>query len=85
MREASLRRRYGLGLGDLAALRETQGGLCAACGDELQGGRLEHVDHCHTTGRVRGILCLNCNLALGYVQDDPARLQSLIVYLAASQ
>ena len=55
---------------------EAQGGTCAVC-----DGKPEHVDHDHETGKVRGVLCFNCNQALGNVRDDPAVLQGLIRYL----
>ncbi|MDQ1705857.1 MAG: hypothetical protein QOF18_2223 [Frankiaceae bacterium] len=55
---------------------EAQGGTCAVC-----PGKPEHVDHDHETGRVRGILCFNCNQALGNVRDNPTVLKGLIDYL----
>lgn len=54
---------------------------CEACGDEFPNSRQRHLDHCHRTGRVRGVLCHHCNLALGNVKDDPQRLTLLIKYL----
>jgi hypothetical protein len=39
------------------------------------------VDHNHTTGAVRGLLCANCNLAIGYANDDPVVLRKAIAYL----
>jgi hypothetical protein len=39
------------------------------------------VDHCHTTGKVRGLLCSTCNTALGSFQDNPAYLKAAIHYL----
>jgi hypothetical protein len=62
-----LRRTYGIWLGDYRRLYDEQGGCCAGCGDFHE--RL-HVDHCHRTGRVRGLLCRVCNLALGRLRDD---------------
>ena len=59
-----------------------QAGKCAACTNLLTPGRGTHIDHDHATGRVRGLLCLQCNVALGHVQDSPERLQALIDYLA---
>ncbi|MFF3290030.1 endonuclease VII domain-containing protein [Streptomyces sp. NPDC003023] len=40
-----------------------------------------HVDHCHRTGRVRGVLCFNCNSAIGKLGDDPDTLRRAIAYL----
>jgi hypothetical protein len=59
-------------------LQEKQAGRCACCGN-LQKNLV--VDHDHDTGRVRGLLCNNCNLMIGYALDDPRRLQLGIEYL----
>jgi hypothetical protein len=55
---------------------EGQGGTCAVC-----SGKPEHVDHDHDTGQVRGILCFNCNQALGNARDDTKVLRGLARYL----
>lgn len=75
-------RRYGLSFDDYSALLISQSGLCAACG--LANPDLE-VDHCHVRGfrHVRGLLCHNCNSALGHAKDDVERLRALIGYLLA--
>jgi hypothetical protein len=79
-REYHLRRRYGIGAADVDAMIAAQGGTCAVC-----AGTPEHVDHDHATGYVRGILCFNCNQALGNVRDDVAILQGLARYLWTAQ
>ena len=56
-----------------------QDNRCAACNDALIGR--SHLDHCHTTGKIRGILCSGCNIALGHARDDVSRLRLLIAYL----
>ena len=76
-REYHLRRRYGITSADVEAMIEAQGGTCAVC-----PGKPEHVDHDHKTGRVRGILCFNCNQALGNVRHDRTVLRGLISYLS---
>ncbi|MDQ1746247.1 MAG: hypothetical protein QOD07_510 [Frankiaceae bacterium] len=53
-----------------------QGGSCATC-----DGKPEHVDHDHATGKVRGVLCFNCNQALGNVRDSVQTLTRLRSYL----
>jgi hypothetical protein len=55
--------------------------VCNACGKACNRIGEAHVDHCHATGQVRGILCFNCNAALGHVGDSKDRLLSLVAYL----
>lgn len=63
-------------------LLAAQGGVCAVCaGPPMGKGGRYHTDHCHISGRVRGLLCHKCNVALGMVNDDPDRLRDLIAYL----
>jgi hypothetical protein len=75
-RDYHLRRRYGLTSADVDAMIEAQGGTCAVC-----PGPPQHVDHDHETGEVRGILCFNCNQALGNVRDNSMVLRGLARYL----
>lgn len=72
-------KQYGISLEEYEGLLKEQNGRCAACGDELLGRN--HLDHCHTTGIIRGILCSGCNVALGHAKDDVGRLKALIRYL----
>ncbi|WP_442942261.1 endonuclease VII domain-containing protein [Nonomuraea sp. NBC_00507] len=58
---------------------EAQGGACAAC-RRVTDQNL-HVDHCHTTGKVRGLLCVGCNTALGLLAEDSERIRGLLGYL----
>jgi Recombination endonuclease VII len=76
-REYHLRRRYGIGQEEVDRMIAEQDGQCAGCGRMNP----EHVDHDHATGKVRGLLCFNCNQALGNVRDDPAVLIRLVTYL----
>ena len=76
-RHYHLKRRYGIGAAEVDALIESQGGLCPICGRDGP----EHVDHDHSTGRVRGVLCFNCNGGLGQFADDVDRLVGAISYL----
>jgi hypothetical protein len=82
-REANLRR-YGLTTETWQVLCDGQGGKCAICSNDLTvgGQKGSHVDHCHVTGKVRGILCLRCNLMLGYADDCISTLEQAIQYLA---
>ena len=72
-----LKARYGLDKATFERLDSTQGGLCAIC----RRNPAAHVDHDHTTGRVRGLLCFRCNGGLGQFNDDPMTLAMAIAYL----
>ena len=70
-------RTYGLTRLELNVLVEIQGGLCAIC----QVNPAEHVDHCHDSGKIRGVLCFTCNVALGHLKDDVQLFRRGIDYL----
>lgn len=78
-RARHLQRTYGLSVEQYAELARQQGMACAIC--EQVPDRALAVDHCHDTGRVRGLLCTPCNSALGRFGDDAERLQRAIRYL----
>lgn len=59
-----------------------QGAACAACQAAFKGTKDAHLDHCHATGKIRGVLCHACNTALGLLDDDIARLVQLAEYLS---
>lgn len=71
------RRQYGLSDQDVAALIDSQSGLCAIC----QSAPAAHVDHNHITGKIRGALCFPCNGGLGQFKDRSDILQRAITYL----
>lgn len=75
-----MRTKFGLNLDDYERMLAAQDGGCAVCGKEPVGKRL-HIDHDHDTDEVRGLLCHQCNLALGCVGDDVERLMSLAAYV----
>lgn len=74
---------YGITREQYDAMVEAQEGKCAICRRSEWGGRHNkpHVDHCHETGRVRGLLCDGCNNGLGRFGDDPERLERAAAYL----
>jgi hypothetical protein len=74
-------RRYGLTLDTYSAMRFAQGERCAICRDPLDDAAKPAVDHDHATGAVRGILCMNCNFAIGHLKDSPLRADKLAAYL----
>lgn len=87
MRNTKLMTRYGITLAQFDAMMENQNGQCAICGTtdpKRKGSRYLSVDHCHTTGVVRGLLCYKCNVALGNFEDDTDRLRRAIEYLGGS-
>lgn len=80
--DAIIRRTYGISLEEYYKLIEYQGGGCAVCGRKQEpDGRKLSIDHDHTTGKVRGILCYSCNKALGLFYDIPERLDKAAEYL----
>lgn len=82
-RASRLRTKYGLTPEDFDALLAAQGHRCAICSaDEAAVSGRWVVDHCHKTGRVRGILCNRCNRGIGRLGDDPFRIRVAAAYLA---
>lgn len=79
--DKNLRREYGIDSEDWARLFNDQEGRCAVCRVVLKFDSSTHVDHCHQTKKVRGLLCGLCNRALGQVKDDPWRLRELANYV----
>lgn len=79
--DMKLKRQYGITLVEFRVLLEKQSGKCAICGEACATGQRLAVDHCHTTGRVRALLCRACNSALGLMGEDPKRLLSAVDYL----
>jgi hypothetical protein len=78
--ESKRRRGYGLEPAEYAVMLSDQDGLCSIC-HRGPGMRALHVDHCHVTGLVRGLLCSPCNTAAGLLQDDPGLIRSLADYI----
>lgn len=77
-----LRRKYGITLAERNAMIADQCGLCAICAAPLDlQSRRTHVDHDHNTGRVRGVLCHDCNTGLGMFKDSIASLEFALAYL----
>jgi hypothetical protein len=83
-RKHDLKRNYGISADEYATLHEAQGGKCRICGGS-GGKRRLAVDHCHSTGVVRGLLCTSCNQGLGYFKDDVERMRRAIAYVLAGR
>lgn len=82
-RKAQRIKQYGLTTEEFEALLQEQGGACKICGfsDRSNPNFFPMVDHCHQTGRVRGLLCGNCNHGLGKFKDNPGLLERAASYL----
>lgn len=73
---------YGIGLDDYKKMLSEQNGVCAICHrPELKKRGYLHVDHCHRTNKVRGLLCGNCNTAIGKFYESIHYMKSAIEYL----
>lgn len=85
------RLRYGILPDQYEQLVAAQGGFCAICGEvssvKRRDGRPRQLDldHDHSTGLVRGLLCVRCNRGIGLLDDDPALLQAAALYLQRAQ
>lgn len=84
VRRNRLDSRYGSGAADeYARLFELQGGKCAICRRaRTEDGRALHLDHCHSYGDFRGLLCHRCNIGIGLFDDDIELLQAAVRYLS---
>lgn len=76
--------KYGLTLSQYRKMYVDQQGCCAICmRPETTAGRfMLCIDHCHESGQVRGLLCSNCNRAIGLLQDDPKVIAAAARYVA---
>ena len=83
----NLKKSYGISLDDYNEMVRTQNGVCAICSnpesrlDKDGGPRMMAVDHCHTSKKVRALLCSSCNKALGSFKDSPELLRKAALYV----
>lgn len=80
-RGARLRLRYGLTSQEYDSILAQQGGVCAICGQSAGHKKGFTVDHDHATGKVRGVLCHPCNIAIGFLERGRILLPARIDYL----
>jgi hypothetical protein len=86
---SKLKRLYGITVDQYYSMLESQGGGCAICETKVPSSRkrkyasieMFFVDHCHTTGKVRGLLCSRCNRGIGFFDDSIDKLNSAVNYL----
>lgn len=90
-RNNTLKYKYGINIKEYNKMFENQKGLCAICNNsEIRlnnRGNIRKlcVDHCHKTGKIRGLLCSNCNYLLGIAKDNIQTLSNAIKYLQSLQ
>ena len=80
-RARKLRSRYGMTEDDYKQMIVDQNNLCSICAVDFSKVDKIHIDHCHTTNKVRGLLCVNCNSGIGIFRDDIEVLEKAIKYL----
>jgi len=90
MKSIDLKKRFGISLEEYQEMLEKQNYVCATCNRPERS--IDHrtkqvrslaVDHCHTTGKIRGLLCSDCNTALGLLKDNTETMKNMISYLNA--
>lgn len=80
-REYHLRQKYGISVSQFGKILEIQGGVCAICATDSPGKKGFHVDHDHSTGAVRGVLCSRCNRGLVIFGDNYDGIHRVLTYL----
>lgn len=82
-RRAHLKRKYNMSLEEYNDILKKQNGICAVCGESENCNRNKFlaVDHCHDTNKIRGLLCTNCNRAIGLLKENIETLYKIIEYL----
>jgi len=82
-RRSRLKTQYGISVEQYGEILASQGNVCAICTSKEPGSRMKHfpIDHCHTTGVIRGLLCTKCNRGLGLFNDNTDRMERAVKYL----
>lgn len=80
-------KKYGITIEEFETILASQGNSCAICGhsDTSDKNFFPVVDHCHDTGNVRGILCMNCNMGIGKLKDSPEIIKSALRYIKCAK
>lgn len=92
-RDGYVRWKYGITWEDVLSMYKSQDGKCAICNRDIRldsGGVKNHpdiycIDHCHETGKVRGLLCHDCNRGLGLFRDSIPNLSKAVEYLEGTK
>jgi hypothetical protein len=77
----AFKRKYGISKEDFYILKFKQNNKCAICQNELENDKKSHMDHCHNSGKLRGVLCTTCNVGLGMFKDSLLLLKSAVKYI----
>lgn len=80
-RDKEYQRKYGITLAHYDEMLKAQQGVCAICATSCDTGMNLAVDHCHNTKKVRGLLCKNCNTAIGLLKEDTDTMNKAINYI----
>ena len=80
-----IKKRYGIDRDEYWAILKAQNGVCALCEKPCMTGKNLAIDHDHTTGKVRGLLCMQCNRAVGLLKDSAEAALRLFSYLKKAQ
>ena len=80
-RERAKERRYGITQDEFDIMLVNQNNKCKLCNNTFKNSKDTHIDHCHSSSKVRGLLCSSCNIALGQFNDNLDILDNAIKYL----
>ena len=80
-RNSALKRQYGITLEEFNSKITQQENKCAICGNNFKDSKDACMDHCHSSEKVRDVLCRSCNMGLGYFKDSMERLLAAAQYL----
>ena len=85
-KDRHLQKTYGISLDDFLKMLTNQDYSCAICTKDLTNVPYKnvHIDHCHETGKIRGVLCQTCNMGMGMFEDKIDILKAAIAYLEKS-
>lgn len=83
MLKSRLKTKYNLTIAEYTNMLDKQNNCCAVCGLPFSPGKNPAVDHCHNTGKIRGLLHPECNSALGLLRDNPDAFRKAADYLEA--
>ena len=85
VKNSKLKQTLGVTLADKNKMIEKQKGRCPICKINLKDAKFTPVDHCHTTGKIRGVLCGNCNVGIGHLKDSLMNLFRAAMYLVKNR